>query len=410
MIRTALGIVGAVVCALAIWESARIGYARTYALQSLKTNDLSKAEKSIQLLPSDAEVHAARGVILQRTANYDEAGRELERAAQLRPRDYYLWMMLGVTRDLNDDPAGGLTALRQAATLAPGYARPHWLLGNLLLRQGDIDSAFQELRTADERQPTLLPAVIDLAWGISKGDPGRTIAFINPTNDRARLALASFLASHNQPEYAIQQFRSIGTVSVTEADQLVGRLIDGRYFPEAYEIWSKSHCPTCRPASFINGSFEDEIDLSARGFGWQIPNEASGLTVSIDSGEHSTGARSLRIDFHGSNAAQATLASQVLLTEPGKPYRVSFAALAKSFVSTAAPVLKVIDASDENQPTVGQLSIKTETSTWQPYAIQFVSGVRTRGVRIVISRDKCAMDPCAAFGTLWLDSFVLAQE
>src|ERR1700741_4039518 len=114
MIKSGLAILGVAVCALAIWESARIGFARTFALQALKTNDVSKSDRSGQILPNDAEVHAARGVVLQRTANYPEACSELERAIQLRPRDYFLWMMLGVTRDLNDDPAGGIAALRQA--------------------------------------------------------------------------------------------------------------------------------------------------------------------------------------------------------------------------------------------------------------------------------------------------------
>src|SRR4051812_9024269 len=198
MAKSVLGIIGAVVCVLAIWESARIGYARTYALQALRTNDGGRAERSTQLLPGDAEVHAARGVVLQRTLNYAEACRELERATQLRPRDYFLWMMLGVTRDLNDDPNGGLAALRQAVAAAPWYAKPHWLLGNLLLRQGDVDSAFQELRFSAEKEPSLLPNVIDLAWSISSGDAAQMVTLLRPNDDKARIAFAMFLASHKQ--------------------------------------------------------------------------------------------------------------------------------------------------------------------------------------------------------------------
>ena len=410
MTKSVLGIVGAVVCALAIWESARIGYARTHALHALRANDIARAERSTQILSRDAEVHAARGVVLQRTANYPEACRELERATQLRPRDYFLWMMLGVTRDLNDDQAGGIAALHQAVALAPSYAKPRWLLGNLLLRQGDVAAAFQELRFAAEREPGLLPNVIDLAWGMSKGDPAQTVAFLRPNDDKARMAVAVFLSSHNQSEAALSQFRSTANVSVADANQLTRRLIESRAFAEAYEVWSKSHCASCKPAAFINGSFEDEIDLSTPGFGWQIPNEATGLTVSIDSGEHATGARSLRIDFHGNTTAQATLASQLLLVDPNKRYRVSVQAMTKSFVSAAGPIVRVVDASDERLPTIGQLSIKTGTSVWQPHTIQFVTGANTRAVRIILSRDNCTADPCAAFGTVWLDSFALAEE
>jgi len=192
---TIISIVGALVCAAAVWESARIGIARSQAMNALSTNGITAAERSVQLLPLDAEVHAARGVVLQRTENYPDACRELERAIQLRPRDYFLWMMLGVTRDLNDDPQGGLAALRESVRLAPFYARPRWLLGNLLLRMGQLDEAFEQMRSAEEKDTALLPNVIDLAWGSSRKEPAKTAALIQPRTDRAHMTLAIFLGN-----------------------------------------------------------------------------------------------------------------------------------------------------------------------------------------------------------------------
>lgn len=410
MVKSGIAILGAVVCALAIWESARIGYARTYALQALKTNDLARSDRSVKVLPNDAEVHAARGVVLQRTANYPEACGELERATQLRPRDYFLWMMLGVTRDLNDDPAGGIAAMRQAVVLAPLYAKPRWFLGNLLLRQNDIEAAFQELRFAAERDATLLPNVIDLAWGIAKGNPQQTVALLQPNNDKAHISLAIFLAARKQPKAAVEQFRSTVKPSPEDANQLAERLIESQSFADAFEIWRQGHCAGCAAGSFINAGFEDEIDLNNRAFGWQIPANVSGLTLSIDGTEHAGGARSLRIDWHGNTTPQTILASQILVVEPGHRYQISMQAMTKSFVSTAGPVIKVLDASDERLDTLGQLSIKNEMSGWQTYTIQFASGAKTQAIRIVLSRDKCAADPCAAFGTLWLDSFALSKQ
>src|SRR5205823_5736528 len=183
--------------------SARIGFARTQAMNALVTNETVAAERSARMLPNDAEVHSARGIVLQRTENYPEAGRELERAIQLRPRDYFLWMMLGVTRDLNDDQQGAVGALRESVALAPAYAKPHWLLGNLLLRMDQADEAFKELRFAADRDSSLLPNVIDLAWGMSHNDAAQTVAAISPQTDSARISLAVFLAAHKQGTAAI---------------------------------------------------------------------------------------------------------------------------------------------------------------------------------------------------------------
>ena len=42
-----VSIVVAVVCALALWESARIGFARTYAMSALTSNGLESAERAV---------------------------------------------------------------------------------------------------------------------------------------------------------------------------------------------------------------------------------------------------------------------------------------------------------------------------------------------------------------------------
>jgi len=404
-----VSILVAVVCALAFWESARVGFARTYAMRALTTNGVESAERAAQLAPTDAEVHAARGVVLQRTENYAQACRELERGIQLRPRDYFLWMMLGVTRDLNDDQPGGLAALRESIRLAPFYAKPRWLTGNLLLRMGQVDEAFQQMRFAADRDAVLLPNVIDLAWGTSRNDPATTLALIEPQTDGARMALASFLAVHKEGAAALDQFRNVKAPTAAASDQLIQRLIESRFFSQAYEVWTKTHCPSCKPGTFSNGSFEEAVELNNQGFGWQIPANVQGLTPSVDAAEHENGSKSLRLDFNGATDAQAILLSQLLVVKPGWRYRISVQARTKSFVSVTSPVIRVVDVSGDKQTTLAQSLIKSDTSDWQPYAVYFSSGPNTRVVRLIVTREECPNNPCPAFGTLWLDSFFLDE-
>ena len=379
-------------------------------MRALSANGVTAAERAVQLLPNDAEVHAARGVVLQRTENYADAVRELERAVQLRPRDYFLWMMLGVTRDLNDDQQGGLAALRESIRLAPGYAKPRWLAGNLLLRTGQVEEAFQQMRFAEERDSGLLPNVIDLAWGTAQANPAKTVAMIQPQTDRAYMALAIFLASHKEGAAALEQFRFAGSPAAGASDQLTQRLIAEQSFVEAYEVWTKAHCSTCKTGSFINGSFEDDIDVGNRTFGWQIPSEATGVTLSVDTNEHQSGGRSLRIDFRGNINPQSDLLSQVVTVEPGSRYRVSFLAMTKSFVSVASPVVRVIDASSEKPATLGEAPVRLDESAWHSDAAYFSTGPNTRAVRVLVNWANCPNNPCAAFGTIWFDSFLLEQS
>lgn len=403
-----IGFVGVVVCALAIWESARIGFARTYATRALTSNGLGAAEASVRKLPNDAEVHAARGIVLQRTDDYTGGCRELERAVQLRPRDYFLWMMLGVTRDLNDDQQGALTALRESVTLAPTYAKPRWLLGNLLLRTNQVEEGFQQLRAAAAADPALLPNVIDLAWGFSRNDPTETVTFVSPQTDAARLALAIFLAGHNQGSAAMEQFSHMRSRALPGADQLTQRLIDGKFFDEAFAVWKGTRCDSCRAGSVLNGDFEEEIAMSTPGFGWQITSASPNVTLSVDTSEHAQGARSLRIDFHGESAAASPLISQFVVVNPNERYRMSFAGMSRSFVSAGVPLIRVIDASDTGGAVLGQSSNLTDATSWLGFTVNFTTSGNTRAIQVMMTRLGCPGTTCAAFGTIWLDSFTLA--
>ena len=176
-----------VLCSWAIWEAARTGIERTLAERAELTGEIDSADRAIKLAPNDAEAHFARGEVLQNSEDYSGASVEFERAVQLRPRDYFLWLMLGVTRDENQDQEGALRALRQAAALAPSYAPPRWQLGNLLLRKGQYDEAFTELRRAAIGNPNLWPNVIDLAWGIYGGDVDAVVRVMQQIGRSTRL-------------------------------------------------------------------------------------------------------------------------------------------------------------------------------------------------------------------------------
>jgi thioredoxin-like negative regulator of GroEL len=402
-----IGIVGILLCALAIWESARIGFARTYAIRALTSNGVITAEASVRKLPNDAEVHAARGIVLQRTDDYAEGCRELERAVQLRPRDYFLWMMLGVTRDLNDDQQGALTALQEAVALAPSYAKPRWLIGNLLLRMNKTEEGFEQLRAAAEADPALLPNVIDLAWGFSHNDAARTVALVGPQTDAARLPLAVYLAGHKEGSAALDQFRRMKSRAGPEFDQLTQRLIDARSYDEAFAVWTATRCPSCKPGSLRNADFEEDIAMPAQGFAWQITNASPNVTLSIDTSEHESGMRSLRIDFHGESDAARPLISQFVLVSPGMRYRLNFQSMTRAFVSAAMPVVRIVDASNGDDAVLGQSSNLMDASSWRGFTVDFTTNGNTHAVQIIASRPACPVTNCAAFGTVWLDSFTL---
>ena len=414
--RIVIAALATVLCSWAVWEAARTGIARTLAERAESTDEISAADRAVKLAPNDAEAHFARGEVLQSREDYTEASVEFERAVQLRPRDYFLWLMLGVTRDENQDQEGALRALRQAVVLAPSYAPPRWQLGNLLLRMGQYDEAFAELRRAAIGNPKLWPNVIDLAWGIYGGDVGAVVRVIQPQSGEARLSLALFLAGHNQPAAALDQFRQTAITANAKNETLLDELLKARAFNEAFEVWARIHgLPLSdgrvsdTSAGIREGGFEEPITVGQSGFGWQIVPNVANVTMSVDTNERQSGSRSLRIDFRGNSNATSPLLTQLVLVKPQTHYRLSFAALSKDFVSAAAPTVTITDASDPKNAAMAESPLlRSDVAGWRDFTIDFNTSARTQAIVITVTRQSCASDPCPAFGTLWLDSFSLS--
>ena len=416
MKRIVIAAFATLVCSWAIWEAARTGIARSLAERAELTGEIDSADRAIKLAPTDAEAHFARGEVLQSSEDYTEAAVEFERAVQLRPRDYFLWLMLGVTRDGNHDQEGALRALRQAVVLAPSYAPPRWQLGNLLLRMGQYDEAFTELRRAAIGNPNLWPTVIDLAWGTYGGDVDTVVRVIHPQTEEARLSLALFFARHNQPAAAVDQFHQTAITANAKNETLLDELLKARAFNEAHEVWASIHGLPLRTlpdgrvsdtaTGIRDGGFEEPITVGQAGFGWQITPNVANVTMSVDQNEHQSGSRSLRIDFRGNSSPTFPLLTQLVLVKPQTHYRLSFAAQSREFVSASLPIVTVKDASDKNNAVLTQSqTLSPDKNGWREFALDFTMGAQTQAIMISLARQSCAQDPCPAFGVLWLDSF-----
>jgi hypothetical protein len=380
MKRAMIAVLAAAACCVGLWQAVRIGRARTLAQDALRTNDVRYADRAVGLVTSDPETHAARGAVLQRMGDYAAACRELERAIQLRPRDYFLWMLLGVSRDLNSDQEGALRALRQANMLSPAYAKPHWLLGNLLLRTSDTAGAFRELRIAATSDETLLPNVIDLAWGTYRHDPAQTIAAIEPQTDKARMALAIFFAGHNQGAAALDQFRSVKSPSTEGIHNLLTALLRANSFVEAGEVWAKAHQRSSAVASLLNPGFEEEITVGEPGFDWQISDSLANVTMSADPSQFQSGKKSLRIDFRGESNPSTPSVSQLVLVKPRTNYRLTFQVMAKDYLSTGVPVVTIFDASDQKGAALAESAGVSGANAWREFSIEFATRDQTNAV------------------------------
>ena len=367
--RVALTLLAIVLCLFLIQASARFGFSRLLTRYALISNSASVANEAVQLSPSDPEAHRARAAILNRLQMPGEAVKSLEIATTLRYRDDYLWIELGNTKEELGNTAGALAAMDQAVRWAPYYAHTHWQRGNLLLRMGQPIDAFAELRKAAAANQNYFPNLIDLAWGVTRGDVKATEDLIDIKTDSERTALIRFL------------FRT-------------------KAYREAFEFWGR------RDTSILNGGFEEPFILNDTGYGWFVSPEHKHL-LAIDISEKLEGARSLQINLDGNWPPATPLLSQIIIVEPATTYRVSFSVKTKDLVTGGPPVL-IISDSKNNQLGKSE-NFPTATTAWTSLNFDFTTLPNTQAAVILLQRNNCDSSPCPIFGTLWLDQFRIEQ-
>jgi len=400
-------------CLFVIQAAGRYGFSQLLMTYALTAGNLTAAKKAIQLTPKDAEAHFAGAALLSLSGTPEQAVIELERAVALRPTDYGLWSELGLLRDQIGDTAGALAAFDEAVRRAPFYSQPRWNRGNVLLRKGEYEAAFNDLNRAAQSNPELIPSLIDLAWGVSRGDVKLTEQLAQIQGDTMRTAFARFLAQHGKAKDAITQFDDAGNVSDAVKRELVEQLLAKGAFKEAFDIWKVTHgVEAGREAagpSIYDGGFEGPLAFDQGGFSWRVPSGLQATSVSLDSSQPHNGSKDLRIEFGGNSNPGSVLVSQVILVDPSKHYKVNFTARSQDVVTGGLPFLNVSDASGDQKRLGQSRPLASGTSDWQFFDLEFTTTPTTTAVVLSLQRENCATSPCPIFGSISLDSFSVEQ-
>jgi tetratricopeptide (TPR) repeat protein len=403
-LRSVVALLAVGLCLFAMQFAARFGFARLLSKYAVTARSIAAADQAIALAPLDAEAHRARARVLSRSQQPAEARKSFETASSLRYRDDFLWIELGSTRDEQGDTAAALAAFDQAVRWAPYYAHTLWQRGNLKLRLGQYDEAFADLRPAAASKNSLMPSLIDLAWGVTRGDAKTVEQLIQIDNDQDRLAFARFLAQKGKGRECFQQ---IGLLAEPLSDQnrreLVQQLIAAKAFHAAFELWRTDE--SIKTPVILNGGFENAIDASGvdNGFGWYVFGKPEAKLVR-DESEKRTGKTSLLLGFNGDWKAPENTIVQRIVVEPERRYRISFAVRTKQIVTGAPPMIAIKDAVSQQKLGVSQ-EFPAPSSDWQIMRFEFSTTRETQAVVLEFTRVESANTPI--FGELWLDDFVI---
>lgn len=376
------------------------------------TAAFESAEAATRLAPRDPFTHLMLARLNQVSFEPESVPRalsEYERAAELAPNDFLIWMEAGRARAALGDTEGGVAALQRAAELAPNYTQPRWHLGNGLLRAGRVEEAFAELRRAADADPLLRPQVFNLAWQVYGPDLARVVDAVGKTAE-SRAQLVGVLAGRGNLEDAQAVWDGLGPDArhgqPGAADALARALYLKGQYRRAHAVLSEGGFGGLSVGQFTDGGFETEIAPGGRSlFGWNVTQQA-GSQVAIDARGAHGGRRSLRVAFGASGQVDFRHVAQVVAVEPGARYRLSFFFKTDDLRSTATLAVAVTEG---ETALAASAPAPQGTQDWQPASFEFTAGPKTEAVLVRLVRVACAEGVCPIYGKIWYDDFNLER-
>ena len=382
----------------------------------IEEGGIEMARMAVKWAPADPLTHWRLGSLEEKVFSADNmaaAVHEYQLAVDLSPNDYRYWMELGRALEASGDRESGEKALRRAVDLAPAYSQPRWRFGNLLLREGKMEEAFDQLGHAAEGDSQLRLQIFDLAMRVFEGNV-KEIARIACVSPAARLQFALYLVSVARYDDAIGMWKTISSADRAAQSalckELKKTLIDQKHFHAALEVMREIDPEESLPwpEQFWNGGFESKLSPpGANSFDWVI-NSRPEAQIAIDSHAHS-GQGSLRIVFRAPNHLAKVQLSQTVIVEPGAQYRFECFVRTDDLTSASTPILIIQDVVD-GATIGGAKPLATGTNDWQLVTFDFKTNPQHDGITIGLVRAPCGEGQiCPIFGTVWYDDFNLKR-
>lgn len=385
-------------------------------------NSVSRGADSIEiaalaktLAPGDPQTHYSLAVLSEKTFIADDlqtALSEYEKAAALSPSNYLFWLDLAAARERTGDRGGAESALRRAKSLAPNYAAVQWALGNVLLRKGETDEGFAEIRSAVAGNGKYTNAAAAMAWQVLGGDMG---AVRQALGDSPKLsaALAIQLAGESRfdESYAVWNLLSYDNKLATMEEAgmpLARKFAAAGKFRNAFAVARIAEAAKGNSIQFgeiSNGGFEEPLRAKEPGiFDWQIGDGAVPRIGQTD-GQWHNGAFGLLVSF-GSDASGFRHISQTIAVEPGAKYR--FELFYRSDIRSLGS-LKWVIADAHSGAELAATRPLAAAGNWTETDADITVPDNIDGIVIRLDRDGCTGE-CTTSGSIWFDDVSLKRR
>jgi tetratricopeptide (TPR) repeat protein len=381
-----------------------------------ETETLHGFERATEIEPENARNWYLLGRYLQYSfedSNPQRAISSFKESLEIDPTATSTWLELAAAYESEGNEAAARNAFINAKKTYPLSAEVSWRYGNFLLRQGELEPAFAEIRRSVEADPGRASEAVSRCLRVEP-DADVILDRVLPAKSEIYMAVLGDLSQDRQIDNALKVWTRIVAmhpkIALHDAFQLVmelrgsGRTVEARQvWEQAVELAGLAQLEGPSNSMVWDGGFESDVTGDA--YAWRFARNSRSAQIVFDSQEKHSGKRSLRVSFDGSFDVYFYDVCQVVPTEAGTAYELS--GWMKSKELTTDQGLHI-----ELRPgipgTTGAMTADVRgTQPWTSFAAVWPGSKANQETQICLRRDASDQEDNKIRGTAWVDDVAL---
>ncbi len=223
-----------------------LGYAESHLNKNSEA--IAAYRKAAELTPKWFEANVNLALALTKSGQNAEAASALKAAVQLKPSTggqqalANAWLLLAQLQE-DTDAKSALAAYENTIELSPADPEPHYAVGRLLERDGDLKGAEQHyLKSAELGKSAATGQLIDLYIKQKRFADAESLlrkySAQNPNSVTAQVALGRLLAAQGKTTEAIASLEAANVAAdPTIARELAGLYLEGKQYDKAAALF-----------------------------------------------------------------------------------------------------------------------------------------------------------------------------
>jgi hypothetical protein len=377
-------------------------------------------ERAVRLEPANSQNWYLLGRYWQYNLEDPDASRAIHSylsALSFNPVSSETWLDLATAYESESNPIPARDAFLHAKKVYPLSAEVSWRYGNFLLRQGELEPAFAEMRLAVAADPRHAAEAFSRALR-ARSDIETTIDRILPPITEAYLDVIWDQTTDGHTENALRVWDRLASlhprISLYDSFSLVGALMTEKHMGEARGVWDQAvvfagladlQGP---PGSVLwDGGFESNVN--GAGFSWLFSEGIRGVHVGIDSQEKHSGNHSLRLMFDGKFNINFSGVCHYVPVQPSTAYH--FSAWIKTRALTTDQGIRFQLHSLGTQDTSSVFTSEVHgTAPWTRVEMSWTTGKDVQELQVCLVRLPSQEPENKIQGTAWVDDVALVPE